>query len=347
MPVTQRRVAELQVRSVDREGRKIDFVASTFAIDSYGTRIDPAGWTFARNIPITWAHDDRGFTPSGGRPIGRAVSLRVENGELRGTAEFPRRGIFQFADECFDLAADGFITSTSVGFDPIKEEISEEDGKRVPIYRRQKCLEIAFVTIPSNEDAVLLRSKELNREEDVKTVQERIRKVEEMAKELQTLAGEHSDEDVEKWRTYFEKKQPANREATKVLERFFKLKGEKQPDEEVGAWKRMADLIEEPKPEPKQEEVKVEEPKVETPLETKEEPPPPPAPAPEAPKPERKASVQVSLDVFLALPGRLTKAYVDSAVEALRQGLPIKDAVELIDGMAVATSIPTKSHGNS
>src|SRR3954469_263457 len=106
---------DIQIRSVNREKRTIDFVASTFAIDSHGTRIDQNGWTFARKIPITGAHDDRGYTPSGGRPIGRAINLRVEQGELRGTAEFPRRGIFQFADECFDLAADGFIPATSVG----------------------------------------------------------------------------------------------------------------------------------------------------------------------------------------------------------------------------------------
>src|SRR3569623_1715597 len=96
---------ELSLRSVNREKRTIDFVASTFAIDSYGTRIDPSGWTFATKIPITWAHDDRGYTPSGGRPIGRAITLRVENGQLLGTAEFPKRAIYQFADEDYDLAA--------------------------------------------------------------------------------------------------------------------------------------------------------------------------------------------------------------------------------------------------
>jgi HK97 family phage prohead protease len=178
--------SELQIRSVNAADRTIDFVASTFAKDSYGTRIDQNGWQFATKIPITWAHDDRGYTPSGGRPIGKAINLRVENGQLVGTAKFPRKGIFQFADECYDLAADGFIPATSVGFDPIETEMTMEGSTQVPVYRKARLLEIAFVTIPSNDEAQInARSRKLNRESEIPDIQKRLQQVEEMAKALE------------------------------------------------------------------------------------------------------------------------------------------------------------------
>ena len=93
-------------------------------------------------------------------------------------------------------------------------------------------------------------------------------------------------------------KQPANRESTKVLERFFKLHDEKQPDDEVAAWKRLAEILGEPvKVEVKPaEEVKVEEKLEEKPAEVQAVTPPIiPEPTPEAPAPARKASVQFTL----------------------------------------------------
>jgi HK97 family phage prohead protease len=447
---------ELTLRSVNRDKRTIDFVASTFAIDSYGTRIDPDGWTFATKIPITWAHDDRGYTPSGGRPIGRAINLRVENGQLLGTAEFPKRGIFQFADEVYDLAADGFIPATSVGFQPIKEEMTMEKGQEVPVYRQQKLLEIAFVTIPSNDEAqIQAKSRMMNRESEIDDIQTRLRKVEEMAEELEErivppnvsttkapegeewsapalkdftdkewsdlsdeeknhIAGhyawakemppatfgdlklphhdpktgdvnfkgvaaaaarldqseipagdlpkvkahlrahyeqfgkdvpaaledgkedpadkakeeksfdlsKYSPEFIEKCVSYFEVKQPANKASTRFLDKWWKLLGKEQPSDEKEAWEQMEATIEQAK--------EVQE---KTPDGTPEAPTPtqPTEPvAVEAPPPARKASVQVPLSFLKALPSMMTQAYVNQAVEALRQGTPIKDAVESI-----------------
>lgn len=330
MPVTTRYGStELQVRSVNREKRTIDFIASTFAKDSYGTRIDQNGWVFAKKVPITWAHDDRGFTPSGGRPIGRAINLHVENGQLRGTAEFPRRGIFQFADECFDLAADGFIPATSVGFDPIEEESTSEGGETVPVYRRQKLLEIAFVTIPSNDEAQIdARARALNRGEELDTIKRRLKNVEEMAAELQDAGDDDTDgsavkeekvadvepalpeaindmaqkmtaEYVQKCISYFERKQKPNKAATRVLSKFYKLRGTEPPADEVAAWKGVEEQLGELIAVVKAEEVKLEEKPAEAPVTepTPEAPAAPETPIATEPTPETPAPETVPADV--------------------------------------------------
>ena len=76
-----------------------------------------------------------------------------------------------------------------------------------------------------------------------------------------------------------------------------------------------------------------EEPKTAPEEKTKEESPPQPTPpAPAAPETERTASVQIPLSLLAELPQQMTRANVEKAVEALRQGTPMKDALELIGG---------------
>lgn len=60
---------------------------------------------------------------------------------------------------------------------------------------------------------------------------------------MQTPSPSPSDADVQMWKDYFERKQPANKASTKVLKRFFQLHGEEQPDNEARAWERMGELI--------------------------------------------------------------------------------------------------------
>jgi len=332
------------VRAVDNEARTIDVVASTPAEDSHGTRIDQAGWMledFKKNPVITWAHDDRGFTASGGRPIAKALpeTVRVEDGKLKMKIQFPKPGVFKFADEVFGLMADGYLNAVSVGFDAIKtEETETEDGDNEFWFRKQKLLEVAVVTIPSNSDALAERAKRMNA--DIDEVRARVESVEEMAKEI-IDPGEH-----EKYKKYFETKQKANRESTKVLKAFFKARDEEQPEDEVEAWKRMQEIIEEEtseevvetkeevetpaeEEEPETEEVTVEpeepEEEVEEELET------PPTETEEAPQPEQKASVQIPLADLVAFPERYTKAMTGLAVEALQRGVPTSELDGLLE----------------
>lgn len=382
-----------EARSVNRADRTIDVVASTNALDSFNTRIDPNGWEleqFRKNPVITWAHDDRGFTASGGRPIAKAENTRVEDGKLKMRLRFPQQGKFPFADECFELMADGFLNAVSVGFDPVeyRDEQTESDGN-VRVYTRQKLLEVAVVTIPSNDEALVERARRQNI--DVEEARARIERLELMAKQeteereignvkIQVRVMDLPEvdavlADVQKHGAYFAKKQPANRAATKVLEKFYKrVLNEEPPADEEAAWNKMGEAVDamqettpeistEPQPEPKTEEV-VEAAETPAPV-TEETPAPEPEATPEiqgepldkpstdspveAPPAERKAFVQVSLSDLTKLGANLSRNFADVGVEALRRGIPAKEVGQLIDGAkaSVSNSLSLLPHGNN
>lgn len=348
-----------EARAVNSQDRTIDVVASTFALDSFNTRIDPEGWDleqFRKNPVITWAHDDRGVTASGGRPIAKAENIRPEDGKLKMRLRFPKPGSFAFADEVFNLMADGFLNAVSVGFEPVewRDETTEEEGG-VRVFTKQKLLEVAVVTIPSNDDALAERAKRMNA--DLEEVRQRAQKVEELAKEIEeepvevrniddvveSLPEGSLKEDLQKRWSYFEAKQPANKASVKVLERFFKQRGEKQPDDEVEAWQRMQEIMEAETEEPTKVPVEPEETEevngteeteieVEVNVEKEEEPTEQPT-AQEAPEPERKASVHVPLSVLRSLPGAFMESAWKAAVEASRQGVSVSDLAGVVEHM--------------
>ncbi len=113
----------------------------------------------------------------------------------------------------------------------------------VRIYRKQKLIEVSFVTIPSNDNGMVVRSREQNL--DIEVIRKWTLGLEgELSKraEPQVLVRKSV---FDKYETYFERKQPANREATKVLEKFYKrLLKEDAPADEAEAWKRMGDELE-------------------------------------------------------------------------------------------------------
>jgi len=169
MKISYRAPDTKQLRAVDRDTRTIDVVASTGSLDSHGTRIDQKGWIltqFKKNPVITWAHDDRGFTQSAGLPIARAKNIKVKDDQLVMKIEFPEEGVSRFSDTVFGLMADGFLNALSVGFDPVETEIVEEKGKDVRVFTKSKLLEVAVVTIPSNDETLVVRAKELGQDPD-------------------------------------------------------------------------------------------------------------------------------------------------------------------------------------
>lgn len=372
--MTNRSFQPTQLRGVNRDARTVDIVASDFSLDSYGTRIDPAGWDleqFKKNPVICLQHDSYSSLP-----VASALpdSVRVENGKLVMTVQFPPEGTTDDADEAFGLIAAGVLRGVSVGFDPSEwKDVDEDTGgfkQKVRVYTKQRLMEVSFVTIPSNDNGLVVRARELNADErqiremtekleatlkkSEKTVTLRIADLPEFQAEVQKLRDqvEGMQRDYDKYKGYFESKQPANRAATKVLEKFYKrILKEEQPAEEAAAWDRMGEAIEamEEEAAKKPEEKPVEKPEEQVVTETaettvEEKPSEPTPPAPEAPEPARKASVQISLDTLAELPLKMTRAHVEAGVEALRQGIPVKDALALIDGLKEAAPISiTKS----
>src|SRR4051812_30454485 len=161
-PLQSRHFQATQLRGVNRDARTVDIVASDFSLDSFGTRIDPNGWDleqFRKNPVICLQHDSYS-----GLPVASAIpeSIRVDNGRLVMTPQFPPEGTTDDADEAFGLIAAGVLRGVSVGFEPIEWEDTVEklpDGQeiRVRVYTKQRLMEVSFVTIPSNDNGLVVR----------------------------------------------------------------------------------------------------------------------------------------------------------------------------------------------
>ena len=268
-PQTREYCAE-QVRGVDREKRTIEIVFSDFSLDTYQTRFDQSGWDFTRfkkNPVILAFHNDRKFVVANALP----ETIRVVGQESRMTIRFPDEGKHPEADIAFHLYADGFMRGVSVGFLPLKwEDVDETDAEgrsiRVRVFRKIRLDEVSLVAILSNENALAVRCRQMKADPEAikqRTVQfeEALNKAPAFEPQPAETAQEIDAAEHEKFRSYYEKKQPANRAATKAMEKFFKARGETQPGDEVAAWERMAELIETPaekapEPEPAKTEEK-------------------------------------------------------------------------------------------
>lgn len=254
--VNQRLNTTVQTRSIDTEKRTIDIIASTSEKDDYGTRFDQSGWMlerFIKNPVINYAHDDRGHTASAGLPIARAVkeTIRVEDGKLQMTVEFPKVGVHEFADLVFNLTRDGFLSGLSVGFVPVEDEVVQEGDELVRWFKRMELYEVSFVTIPSNSGTLVKRCSDLNR--DIDEAKEAIEKVETMYrtsdnKVTSALAIEHNgkvyfDEDVRKCIDYFETRKEVLKIANKFMKDVYEREAKQVPSDLLAAWQGVPSLV--------------------------------------------------------------------------------------------------------
>lgn len=121
-------------------------IASSGREDRDGDTINPNGWdlTAYKNNPILlWGHNP--YNP----PVGKALNLRVEGGQLRFDFSMANTPMGQ---ELKTLIKDGYLNTFSVGFIPREFGDVNAGG-----YTFQKCelLEISLVSIPSNVDAMV------------------------------------------------------------------------------------------------------------------------------------------------------------------------------------------------
>lgn len=124
------------------------FIASTAAVDRQGDSIDQKGWDikdYLLNPVMLWAHD------YSAPPIARALSINPTDPRgLVGTCEFAPT---DFAQEIKTLVEGGFVNALSVGFIPM-----ERNGN---VITKSQLLEISFVPVPANQEALMLAAKSL------------------------------------------------------------------------------------------------------------------------------------------------------------------------------------------
>ena len=127
------------------------FIASTATIDRQGDSVAQNGWelgSYMKNPVMLWAHD---YTQL---PVARAVNLSVDPTKgLIGEAEFAPAAGNPFAEQLKIMVEEGFVSALSVGFIP-----KERSGN---VITRSELLEISFVPVPANQEALMLAAKSL------------------------------------------------------------------------------------------------------------------------------------------------------------------------------------------
>jgi HK97 family phage prohead protease len=127
---------------------------STFDLDRYGERIDPAGWDCKRymeNPVVEWAHNY--LIPA----IGKIEGLTVDDTGLHGLVLFNDKAYDPFGWAIGERVKAGVIRAGSVGFRVIEIEIPDKetakDGTTL-IFRKQELLEFSICNVPANPFAL-------------------------------------------------------------------------------------------------------------------------------------------------------------------------------------------------
>jgi HK97 family phage prohead protease len=151
-------IAPVPFRLSAEEGGNSNAVAwtfSTFDLDRFGERIDPAGWDYKRymdNPVIEWAH--RYDIPA----IGRADSLYADEKGLHGLIIFNNKDYDPFGWGIGQRVKAGVIRAGSVGFRILEIELPDKetakDGTTL-IFRKQELLEFSICNVPANPFATV------------------------------------------------------------------------------------------------------------------------------------------------------------------------------------------------
>jgi HK97 family phage prohead protease len=125
---------------------------STFDLDRYGERIDPAGWDckrYVENPVVEWAH--RYEIPA----IGKIEGLTVDDKGLHGLVVFNDREYDAFGWSIGERVKAGVIRAGSVGFRVIEipDRETAKDGTSL-IFRKQELLEFSICNVPANPFAL-------------------------------------------------------------------------------------------------------------------------------------------------------------------------------------------------
>jgi HK97 family phage prohead protease len=127
---------------------------STFDLDRFSERIDPAGWDYQRyrdNPVVEWAH--RYDIPA----IGKIEGLSADDEGLHGLVVFNGKDYDPFGWAIGQRVKAGVIRAGSVGFRVIEVELPDKetakDGTTL-IFRKQELLEFSICNVPANPFAL-------------------------------------------------------------------------------------------------------------------------------------------------------------------------------------------------
>lgn len=176
--ILRRQIDHLELRATDEEKRMVEFVASTGAVDTYGTVLPPDMWDlarYARNGVVGYQHDIY-YSDDPDNVIGRGEAYTA-GGELLIRIFFEPAELNPKADKVYRKVLFGSINAVSVGFRATTPghwgRKADGEDPEVYYYNGQELMEVSVVNVPSNPDAVKRSAaEELARYERVPEVEE-------------------------------------------------------------------------------------------------------------------------------------------------------------------------------
>ena len=176
--ILRRQIDHLELRATDEERRMVEFVASTGAVDTYGTVLPPDMWDlarYARNGVVGYQHDIY-YSDDPDNVIGRGEAYTA-GGELLIRIFFEPAELNPKADKVYRKVLFGSINAVSVGFRATAPghwgRKADGEDPEVYYYNGQELMEVSVVNVPSNPDAVKRSAaEELARYERVPEVEE-------------------------------------------------------------------------------------------------------------------------------------------------------------------------------
>lgn len=147
---------DTEVKAGEGDSRTLTFTISSPAVDRMGDTIAIAGWkldNYRKNPVVLWGHDAGDF------PVAKSNKIWIEGDKLKSEAEFipadnPATG--KHADGILQLYKGGFLSATSVGFQPLKYAFTDDPKRRFGIdFLEQELLEYSLVTVPANAEALI------------------------------------------------------------------------------------------------------------------------------------------------------------------------------------------------
>lgn len=176
--ILRRQIDHLELRATDEERRMVEFVASTGAVDTYGTVLPPDMWDlarYARNGVVGYQHDIY-YSDDPDNVIGRGEAYTA-GGELLIRIFFEPAELNPKADKVYRKVLFGSINAVSVGFRATAPghwgRKADGEDPDVYYYNGQELMEVSVVNVPSNPDAVKRSAaEELARYERVPEVEE-------------------------------------------------------------------------------------------------------------------------------------------------------------------------------
>ncbi|GHV77118.1 hypothetical protein AGMMS49942_19390 [Spirochaetia bacterium] len=133
----------------------VPWIFSTFDLDRFDERIDPAGWDFKRyleNPVVQWAHC---FSIPA---IGRAEKVFADDKGLHGNIVFNDKDYDPFGWGIGERVKAGVIRAGSVGFRILEIELPSKENSKdgtALIFRKQELFEFSICNVPANPFALV------------------------------------------------------------------------------------------------------------------------------------------------------------------------------------------------